>query len=183
MKKNRKFLVSTLSSVADADDFTKKLLKIYESIPDEVIENAAQLGIHRSDYMLQQQHQQQQALADGNTGTTIATTGTHVLQIELNTIAASFAALSSKVGDLHRYLLARNSANAVFRRGFSELIPDSFLPKLSNSDEAIQLSNAANLVPENPSISVIARALASAHQLQKKDERAIVLFVVQPGER
>ena len=47
------------------------------------------LGLHRSDYLLH------------------ATAGAPVLQqVELNTIAASFASLSAKTGDLHRHVLA-----------------------------------------------------------------------------
>jgi hypothetical protein len=43
------------------------------------------LGLHRSDYMLD--------MATGN-----------LLQVELNTISSSFAALGSLVTSLHRYL-------------------------------------------------------------------------------
>jgi hypothetical protein len=59
------------------------LLDVYRAILDKGIKQDIRLGLHRSDYMLDK-----------------ATGG--LLQIELNTISSSFAALGTQVSRLHR---------------------------------------------------------------------------------
>merc|ERR1712157_708255 len=85
-------------SVANADPYTAKLLQLYKEIYvqqtySEYTKHAMvadRLGIHRSDYMLN----------DGN-----------IKQVELNTIAASFAGLSTRVASLHSYPVKRFSTS------------------------------------------------------------------------
>eukprot|EP00924_Labyrinthula_sp_SR-Ha-C_P016727 snap_masked-scaffold_6-processed-gene-13.25-mRNA-1 protein AED:0.23 eAED:0.25 QI:0/-1/0/1/-1/1/1/0/525 len=97
--KNRKskadWINSTLRNTVEFDDFTRKLLEIYNK-EEEIYRTHGYsfqtnfLGIHRSDYMLDHTD-----LLD------------RLLQIELNTIASSFGGLSQKVAQMHKYLLHR----------------------------------------------------------------------------
>jgi len=85
----------------------------------------------------------------------------------LNTIASSFAALSCAVSDLHQHLATRWPALRAAmweRRGRP--------PKLTLSDA----------LPPNDAVDAIADALAAAHRAHGGAD-AVVLFVVQPGER
>ena len=75
MARDRSFIVSNLAQVAKVDDFTNKLLDIFSTVPDKVVKDAVHLGIHRSDYMFNGNDDGSETL----------------LQIEINTIAASFA--------------------------------------------------------------------------------------------
>merc|ERR1719253_973002 len=97
------------------------------------------------------------------------------LQVELNTIASSFGALSSRTGQLHRFLLGRygagSSAVAVAMREFYE-VGDSF--------------DLATQIPENVTLQRIPDAIAQAFKLYCDGSNvevtdAIVLFVVQEG--
>jgi len=85
-----------------------------------------------------------------------------LLQVELNTIASSFGSLSERVTGLHRHLLSR----------CAPAVPGT--------------------IPTNDSLQGLGRALATAHseylKLRPSPSRgaqveAVVLFVVQPGER
>jgi glutathione synthase len=87
--------------------------------------------------------------------------------VELNTIASSFAGLSSSVSSLHRHLALRWPALR------SSLWDRRTQPK------RLVISDA---LPPNPAVTVIAEALARAHREYGSAEAA-VLFVVQPGER
>lgn len=130
ISRDRDFITSTLAQTAQTDDFIKKLLSLYEQIPINVIQTSMQLGIHRSDYMLQKQTDR-------------------LLQVEINTIASSFGCLSKKVGDLHRYLLLRNSNQPDVKRCLTVTAPDF----------AEDPSTASTAIPENPST----RLLVSTH--------------------
>ena len=46
------FLTSTLQSAAEFDDFTAKLLEIHSEVQQKQMGGNLSLGIHRSDYML-----------------------------------------------------------------------------------------------------------------------------------
>lgn len=141
ISRDRDFLHRVLGgAVAAADPFTAKLLDLYEKLYDHPhATQADRLGIHRSDYMLN----------DGS-----------IKQIELNTIAASFAGLSSRVASLHRYLCGRYPS-----------VPAFF--------------DKSGSVPENPTLERLPAAFAVA--VQRYQERfdtsnCGVLFVVQEGE-
>ncbi|XP_062084672.1 glutathione synthetase, chloroplastic [Humulus lupulus] len=81
-----KFLQDSLSRTKKADAFTSRLLDIHSKMLEINKKEEIRLGLHRSDYMLDEQTK-------------------FLLQIEMNTISSSFAGLSSLVSDLHRSLL------------------------------------------------------------------------------
>ncbi|PIN14959.1 Glutathione synthetase [Handroanthus impetiginosus] len=80
------FLQESLSRIKKVDAFTSRLLDIHAKMLEMNKKEEIRLGLHRSDYMLDQQ-------------TNL------LLQIELNTISSSFAGLSVLVSELHRSLL------------------------------------------------------------------------------
>ena len=84
ISRDKEFLLSSLAEVSAVDEFTRKLMDLYEELSVDAIQNSVQLGIHRSDYMLQDDE------VDGSRQPTL-------LQVELNTIASSFGCLSRKV--------------------------------------------------------------------------------------
>ncbi|KAK7204348.1 glutathione synthase [Myxozyma melibiosi] len=81
-----------------------------------------------------------------------------IRQVELNTISASFGGLSSLAADAHRFLLKADE------------YPTS------------QLEMSNETMPENPSAKGLAAGLATAHNAYGVPS-AVVLFVIQPGER
>ncbi|KAL2518581.1 Glutathione synthetase [Abeliophyllum distichum] len=81
-----KFLQDSLSRTKKVDAFTSRLLEIHSKMLDANKKEEIRLGLHRSDYMLDEQTKL-------------------LLQIELNTISSSFPGLSSLVSELHRSLL------------------------------------------------------------------------------
>jgi Eukaryotic glutathione synthase, ATP binding domain. len=117
------FLIKTLGGehgVISKDDYTRKLLELYTDIymndKDEdhdddgaqkkkkkkkpnFAKEAAVLGIHRSDYMLHPTEEESEGGGDGG--------GYGLKQVELNTIAASFAGLAVNVAGLHKMLTER----------------------------------------------------------------------------
>jgi len=72
--------------VCKSDDFTRRLMEIFESTRTEAARDDAVLAVLRSDYML-----------DEPTG--------GLLQVELNTIASSFGCLSTMVARMHKHLV------------------------------------------------------------------------------
>uniref|UniRef100_A0A5B6YI88 Glutathione synthetase n=1 Tax=Davidia involucrata TaxID=16924 RepID=A0A5B6YI88_DAVIN len=80
------FLQDSLSRTKKVDAFTSRLLNIHSKMLDIDKKEDIRLGLHRSDYMLDEQTKL-------------------LLQIELNTISSSFPGLSSLVSELHRNLI------------------------------------------------------------------------------
>ncbi|XP_039062832.1 glutathione synthetase, chloroplastic isoform X2 [Hibiscus syriacus] len=81
-----KFLQDSLARTKTADAFTSRLLDIHSKMLEMSKKEEIRLGLHRSDYMLDEKTKL-------------------LLQIELNTISSSFAGLGCLVTDLHRTLL------------------------------------------------------------------------------
>ncbi|XP_062144107.1 glutathione synthetase, chloroplastic [Alnus glutinosa] len=81
-----KFLQESLSRTKKADAFTSRLLDIHSKMLEINKKEEIRLGLHRSDYMLDEQTKL-------------------LFQIELNTISSSFPGLSCLVTELHRSLL------------------------------------------------------------------------------
>ncbi|KAG5087134.1 hypothetical protein JHK82_054531 [Glycine max] len=81
------FLQESLSRTKKADEFTSRLLDIHSKMLQINKKEEIRLGLHRSDYMLDEKTKS-------------------LLQIELNTISSSFAGLSNLVTELHRYILS-----------------------------------------------------------------------------
>uniref|UniRef100_A0A0K2V7T9 Glutathione synthetase n=1 Tax=Lepeophtheirus salmonis TaxID=72036 RepID=A0A0K2V7T9_LEPSM len=84
---DQEFLTKTLSQTIECDEFTKKLFDIYDCVRNEGITQGVVLGILRSDYM------------------SCLSSNLAAKQIEINTIASSFGAVSSHLKDLHKYVL------------------------------------------------------------------------------
>jgi len=89
ISRDTKFINETLAEAAANDEFTKNLLKIFNTVhADGGPVQPIYLGLIRSDYMIQE--------ATGQP-----------LQVELNTISSSFGGLSTKVSELHKYTISR----------------------------------------------------------------------------
>ncbi|KAI9314015.1 eukaryotic glutathione synthase, partial [Zopfochytrium polystomum] len=113
---------------------------IYKKVHAEGSTQRVVLGLHRSDYLLHD---------DGKSHLQIQ-------QVEVNTISASFASLSTKTADLHRYLQER------FPKVYSDRYPSIAIPG-----------------PVNTSLKSLPKGIASAFNLYGVKD-AIVVMVVQP---
>ncbi|CAK0740272.1 hypothetical protein CVIRNUC_001238 [Coccomyxa viridis] len=85
------YLEATLQAASEFDDFTARLLQIYNATDDwrqQRLSEQLVLAINRSDYMLDEP-------------------SSTLMQVELNTIASSFGCLSTQVCKLHRYIVER----------------------------------------------------------------------------
>ena len=154
ISRDKEFLLTQLSSVSESDEFTKKVMDLYKEIPEDVIKNGLQCGILRSDYMINNDHRP--------------------LQVEINTIASSFGYLSKKVSEYHRFVLNRN-------KGRPELQAIIDATSLAPTADMLEKYTAENVV-SNPSSTELAAVLAAAHRAHG-DDKAVILFIVQPGER
>ncbi|KAK8849378.1 glutathione synthetase [Kwoniella newhampshirensis] len=130
-------------SVSKVDTFQGELWRGWRQVRDELVQDK-QLGIFRSDYLLHDPEEK----------------GMEVKQVEFNTIAASFGALSQRAGEMHRYL--HKATNSYY----------SVSPELAKADN----------FPANQPLKNIAAGLAEGWKAYGNDE-AVVLFVVQDGER
>ncbi len=100
VSRDAEFLQSTLGGgVSSMDPYTAKILQLYQQVyvndinPSSPAKIADRLGIHRSDYMLHSAKPGEESY--------------ELKQVELNTIAASFAGLSCKIARLQQYLTSR----------------------------------------------------------------------------
>ena len=157
------FLSDTLEGVVEADPFTAKLLELYKEVygnEKSYAHQADRLGIHRSDYMLHK-----------NPDDEIY----QLKQVELNTIAASFAGLSVNISNLHRYLTER----------FGVEVAD-YLQE--NNKIVSPCTEAATGVPENHALTGIPKGMQVAYQrfadrfCDGDTDKLYILFVVQEGE-
>ncbi|KAH8922935.1 glutathione synthase [Atractiella rhizophila] len=148
---NREFLRKVIGgNVQKVDAFQRSLYEIWEKLEKDEGTQRLHLGLFRSDYMLHAGEGQDVSLK----------------QVEFNTISSSFGALSSKVTELHRYLLQSGA----------------FPPDLK-----MDLSS----LPPNNALLTLAHGLSEAHRAYGNDSLAIalpvssasILFVVQPNER
>ena len=78
ISRDRVFLNNQLQYAANSDEFVRKLLDIYNAIPEDELKEGIQIGIHRSDYMVDR------------------SSSDSCKQIEINTIASSFGCLSKR---------------------------------------------------------------------------------------
>ncbi|XRB01472.1 glutathione synthetase [Pycnococcus provasolii] len=170
------WLEQALAAAARADVFTDALIRVRSAAEPTRAAAAGggglTLGVYRSDYMV-----------DEPTG--------RLLQVELNTVASSFGALSTLVSRMHAAALRFASADAE-ACGTLDETDDSVLPRTSdvegwppapaNVDAAI-----TRHMPENGALEGIAAALAAAHVAHGRirgteSARRHIVFVVQPGE-
>lgn len=155
ISRDREFLLSTHTDVRKQDDFTDRLLQLYETLPpDRLAVGQVQLGIHRSDYMINRKD-------DGSE---------NPLQIEINTIASSFGCLSSKVGPFHRYMLSRHKNEEYFNK------------MLTSAKVGYDINYGIDNIPDNVAQRMQAFILSLAHVVFG-DNSAIMLFIVQPNEK
>jgi glutathione synthase len=78
------------NSVIKADEFTKKLLDIYKQCKREGLRQKLEMGIFRSDYMINAELDSESNLI------------TKLQQIEINAISASFSHLGALAVQLHK---------------------------------------------------------------------------------
>ncbi|GAA5916563.1 hypothetical protein JCM8208_007703 [Rhodotorula glutinis] len=131
-------------AVSKVDEFQGRLYELWKTVKAEGIKQPLSLGLFRSDYLV---HAPEGIDPSQHT----------IKQVEFNTISSSFGALSTRVGDLHRYLLA------------SGAYPPH--PSLTTSS-----------LPTNSALSGLAGGLAAAHKAYGVDD-AVVLMVIQDNER
>ncbi|XP_061689331.1 glutathione synthetase isoform X2 [Syngnathoides biaculeatus] len=131
------FLQESLASTIAVDDFTARLFKIHQLVLKDGRLQSIVLGLNRSDYMLDQKEDGPMSLK----------------QIEINTIAASFGGLSSRMPDVHRHIL----------------------------QVAGQVEVSQRILDNNPAFG-LAKAVAKAWELYGS-KRAVVMFLVEENQR
>ncbi len=171
--RDRDFLLKQLTPVAEADPFTGRLLSIFKALPEDHYRRKVLFGIHRSDYMLDNSNS-----ADNHSD------AAKPLQIEINTIAASFGCLSQKTAQLHKYLCSRFGDSSEMKAVFDATGTPSILPIPTKASSKSLLDE----MPINDCADKIAESIAYAHKLSceavdTNTEGSVVMFVVQPGER
>ncbi|XP_061592815.1 glutathione synthetase [Cololabis saira] len=137
ISRDHDFLRDALASTVEVDQFTARLFSIHQQILAEGGSQAVVLGLNRSDYMLDQQDDRSSSLK----------------QIEINTFAASFGGLSSRMPDVHRHVLK----------------------------VAGRLDESRRILDNDPAAG-LARAVAKAWELYGS-ERAVVMFLVEDVQR
>ncbi|XP_067006124.1 glutathione synthetase [Anabrus simplex] len=128
---DHEFLVETLKSTIEVDEFTGSLFKIYMTVQSEGITQRWSTGLIRSDYMLHS--------GDNNS----------LKQIEINTIASSFAGLSSQLTPFYRFVL-----------------------------QELHYGDTSRNIPDNPALEGFCRGLLKAWELYEQ-EKAVILVVVE----
>eukprot|EP01138_Halocafeteria_seosinensis_P006022 gb/GECG01006155.1/.p1 GENE.gb/GECG01006155.1/~~gb/GECG01006155.1/.p1 ORF type:complete len:353 (+),score=29.73 gb/GECG01006155.1/:1-1059(+) len=147
VSRDHSWLFHTLERAAEVDEFTKNLLSIAKRVSREGVTQPINLGIHRSDYMLHY-----------NAGTAEE----RPLQVELNTIAASFGCLMTKLCQWHRHVRER------FSRDFNE----------------IRTHFEKGTLEENNVVKEIAGGFTAARKAYGSgSSETAILFVVQTTER
>ncbi|WWC67776.1 glutathione synthetase [Kwoniella pini CBS 10737] len=131
-------------SVSKVDSFQGELWRGWKSIRNDLIQQL-QLGLFRSDYLLHESAKEEEL---------------SIKQVEFNTIAASFGALSQRSTEMHKYLQKATD-------GFYSISP--------------HLANSANF-PQNEPLKNLAAGLAQGWKAYDEKD-AIIMFVVQEGER
>ena len=147
LSRDRSFILKELREVSDADEFTQRLMRLYETVPDEVLKEGIQFGIFRSDYMINHD--------------------LRPLQVEINTISSSFGSLTKKVSLFHKHLLQRNLDNP-------ELA--SLIHKVMGSS-AKSTKDVLDAIENNQSLENLAAALAAAHRAYGKENSVVLFIV------
>ncbi|KAH0950533.1 hypothetical protein HN011_001841 [Eciton burchellii] len=128
---DREFLRNSLESTIKADPFTAKLFHIYETVCDEGFSQNISLGLLRSDYLLH------------------GSLSNEIKQVEINTIASSFAGIVTAISQYHKYIL-----------------------------EELGYAKEASDIPSNNALTGFCEGLIYAWRLYNDDE-AIILFIVE----
>ncbi|XP_048000920.1 glutathione synthetase-like isoform X2 [Leguminivora glycinivorella] len=125
------FLEHTLQNALQVDEFTANLYEIWVKVRNEGIAQKLSLGLFRSDYLMQE--------PDVN----------KIKQVEFNTIASSFGAISSNLPAMNRYILRQ--------LGYADLIKN---------------------MPENKALSGLCSGIIEAYDLFGVTG-SVALFVVE----
>ncbi|XP_018359283.1 PREDICTED: glutathione synthetase-like [Trachymyrmex cornetzi] len=128
---DKEFLTSSLKSTIQADPFTAKLFHIYETVYEKGFSQNISLGLLRSDYLLHDDD-------------------CKIKQVEINTVATSFAALATITSEYHRYIL----------------------------EELGYRKKACEQIPENNALIGFCKGLIFAWELYNNSE-AVILFIVE----
>jgi len=163
--RNDQWLRATLVEAAQADPFVADQMKIYDTVMKEGIAQQTYLGIHRSDYMI-------------HAPSSIDHTHTHtaqeqrILQVELNTIAASFGCLSTKISQMHHYLQQKSQ----LLHPQDQQAATSTAPVLAENQATVGLANAIHEAHQQYTVQ------RSSFPSSPSSASTCVLFVVQDGE-
>jgi len=157
---DRPFLREAVASAGAHDAFTADLVALMAEVDaakasGAAARDAAEIAVLRADYML-----------DAPTG--------RLLQVETNTIAASFVALTTLVSDLHRGLARRHGVRYLVP-GRSDALPEN--AALSRVVEALGTASSGYGRAKGWADGVADYDNASAGAA-----RPVLLMVVQPGE-
>jgi glutathione synthase len=100
---DRQFLTAALAPVLKSDVFIRRHFEMYTQLMDAGPTQTRQLQIQRSDYMLNASDERIMQVGDkGKVNRCYI-----CVQIEVNSIAASFGALASKCARMHEHVLRR----------------------------------------------------------------------------
>ena len=158
VSRDDEFLRTTLAGVIKTDEFTRRIWDIYERCGAQEGRHRMELGVLRSDYML-----------DEPSGLP--------LQVEVNTVSTSFMALSTRVGEMHRHTISR----AGLVSHYAHRAHDGSATGVDDDDLDDDLALQPNL-PLNRALESAADTLAAGWRAMGEDD-ASILFVVQPHER
>ncbi|KAJ3217057.1 hypothetical protein HK099_005613 [Clydaea vesicula] len=153
LSRDDKLIRNVMEELSIADDFMKKTYEIYKKVADKPSVQTITLGLHRSDYLIHME------VSNENSKPKPV-----LQQVELNTIAASFSSLSTRVSELHQFLA--KSGNYVE----------------SDVQQKTKFDFDYNNMPINNSIEAIPKGLAEAWKLYKY-KQGVVMMIVQPNER
>uniref|UniRef100_A0A2A4J2G3 Glutathione synthetase n=1 Tax=Heliothis virescens TaxID=7102 RepID=A0A2A4J2G3_HELVI len=128
---NEEFLEQTLQNALQVDEFTRSLYDIWVKVRNEGITQSISLGLFRSDYLMHNEESNK------------------IKQVEFNTVASSFGAMTSYLPTMSRYILRQ--------LGHPDLIKN---------------------MPENKALSGLCSGITDAYDLFGVPS-AVILFVVE----
>ncbi|KAI9834586.1 MAG: hypothetical protein M1819_002962 [Sarea resinae] len=150
--RDEEWLRGIVEELVEVDDFIAQLWEVHLKVKKEGYVQDLSLGLFRSDYMVHVDPSSSEAKPE-------------IKQVEFNTIASSFGGLSTRVSELHKYLLSIGA------------YPQSEPPLISSTS-----------LPPNLSIPSLSAGLASAHthyglSKSRPELPLCVIFLVQDIER
>jgi len=171
VSRDTEWLGRVVRTTVGHDPFTRRLLDIFDEVNTKGVAQPLQLNINRSDYMVDQP---------------TAEATPRILQVELNTVAASFASLSTKMIELHRHTVTRLGAtlDAASR---AEILRTQ--PAVEGAFDAGTAVEVERFLPTNGALANVAAALALSHQEYAKlvgggdpSRKLAVVMIVTPSE-
>ena len=158
------FLRETLAGVILTDDFTERIWRIYEACGAQEGRHPMELGILRSDYML-----------DVPSGLP--------LQVEVNTVSTSFMSLSTRVGEMHRHLIPWSGIQREYGVATETATAASIEEDRGSEGGGVAAGERLlDTLPLNAALDTAAATLAAGWRAMGNTD-AKVLMVVQPNER